>query len=176
MHTAHVCTCIGFSLSHSCKRLCVFCSTTLSSATTFICRLPTWPCTAMSLRFMISLKAPHSPDTWSTYTQLEGNWKRCRSRIFSPAWNTWVVVWGRRGLKDVVSSCTCHAACDMACFGVCQIIHTGIVLTDKSVGERNLSSHTHPQSRKEQFEGPPTQSHPPYSSPRPFAPMSGPSS
>ena len=60
------CTCTGFPFSHSWSSSVVFCSTTLSSATIFICRLPTCAWTAASFLFMISLKAPHSPSTLST--------------------------------------------------------------------------------------------------------------
>ena len=81
-------TCTGFSFSHSCRSSVVFCSTALSSATICICSVPIWACTDDSFRFTISLKAPHSPSTLSTYTQLLGNWNRCLSRIFSPALNT----------------------------------------------------------------------------------------
>ena len=34
-------------------------------------------------------RPPHSPLTWSMYTQVGGNWKCWWSKIFSPAWNTY---------------------------------------------------------------------------------------
>ena len=86
-----VLTCTGFLFSHSCSSSVVFCSTTLSSWTIFICKLPTCTCTAAlypSRPLHDLIEGTHSPSTLSTYTHVGGNWNRWRSRIFSPARNT----------------------------------------------------------------------------------------
>ena len=74
-------TATGFSFSHSCSIVAVLFSTSVSSEEIFICRLATWVWMEESLRFMMSVKAPHSPSTLSMYSQLDGNWKRWRSRM-----------------------------------------------------------------------------------------------
>lgn len=58
-------TATGFVFSQSLSKSVVRFSTALSSCTIFICRFATCCWIAVSLRFMMSLKAPHSPSMLS---------------------------------------------------------------------------------------------------------------